>query len=195
MADKPRRRIFAFAMLVAVLALGGLALAAKTKTKTYSSGNISKGLGGGSTVVQTLKVKQKGKLKDLNVGVALDTNENDDFAFLLMSPQGKVVHLSSGNGGSGSGYGSDCSPNELTTFDDEAVQDIQDYEGVDHVFDGVSYKPEQYDSNSESGGLSALDGKQILGKWRLVVVQTEATGGGALKCFTLTAKYTPTKPH
>jgi subtilisin-like proprotein convertase family protein len=192
MADKPMRLLFVVAGATTLLVFTGLALAA-TKTKTYSSGNISKGLGGGTTVVQTLNVKQKGTIKDLDVGVALDTNENDDFAFLLMSPKGKAVHLSSGNGGSGSGYGSDCTASEITTFDDEAAQDIQDYEGVDHVFDGVSYKPEQYDSNSQSGGLSAMDGKQIHGKWRLVVIQTEDTGGGALKCFKLTAKYKPKK--
>ena len=169
-----------------VLALAVSAVALGAKAKTISTGNISKGITGGHAISQSLNVKKSGKIKDLNVGVAFSTNENDDFTFSVMSPKGKMVQLSSENGGSGSGYGSSCT--DLTTFDDEAAQDIQDYEGVDHVFDGVSYKPEQYDDNSDSGGLVALDGSQLKGKWRLIVTDADEIGAGSLKCFKLTAK-------
>ena len=173
--------------LVLALVVSGVALGA-AKAKTFSTGNISNGISGGHAISQSLTVKKKGKIKDLNVGVAFTTNENDDFTFSVMSPKGKMVQLSSENGGSGAGYGSSCSSNEITTFDDEAAQDIQDYDGVDHVFDGVSYKPEQYNDNSQTGGLVDFDGSQLKGKWRLIVTDTEDIGAGSLKCFTLTAK-------
>jgi subtilisin-like proprotein convertase family protein len=182
------RKGIGIAAIMVLVALVGVAAAA-TKTRTFSSGAISKGFGSGDAVTQSLKVKPKGKIKDVNLGVALTTNENDDFTFLVQAPNGKVVHLSSGNGGSGSGYGSDCSANEITTFDDEGAQDIQDYEGVDHVFDGGSYAPEQWDDVSESGGLSVLDGSKLNGTWRLIAIHTEDIGVGSLKCFKVKAKY------
>ena len=159
---------------------------AATKDKTFSSGTISTGVPDEGVAVRTLKVKTKGKIKDINASVSLTTTSNQDMTFLLRHPSGKTIHLSSGNGGSGNGYGTNGCGNPVT-FDDEAADPVEDTEGVDTLFEG-SYQPEQVDTNG-NGGLSELDGKKLNGKWQLVVVDTDEFAGGTLRCFKLEAKY------
>jgi subtilisin-like proprotein convertase family protein len=178
-----------FLVSVLSLAMTIVALAA-VKTAKKSSGDISVPVPDEQTGVKKLNITKRGKIKDVNVTVAADHNEIKDLTFLLESPKGKFVHLSSGNGGSGSGYGSGVTDGCASTmsFDDEATDDVQDYEGVDHVFSGP-YKPESFYINNPGQGLAALDGTQMKGKWKLIVMDTEEIGGGELQCFKLRIRY------
>lgn len=65
--------------------------------------------------------RRPGKIKDVNVSFAAEHNVIADLSFFLESPTGRLVHLTSGNGGIGDGYGSQnvdgCG--STTTFNDE----------------------------------------------------------------------------
>jgi subtilisin-like proprotein convertase family protein len=178
------------AAAILVLLVAGVAFAA-TKTKTFSSGDLNKPVGHGDTLTQNLKVKKKGKIKDLDVVVALETNVNEDYTFLVRHPSGKTIHLSSGNGASGNGYGSGLTEGcgSTVTFDDEAETHITETEGIDTLLSGP-YQPEQRDEVSHIGGLEQLDGKKLQGKWQLVVTDVaHASGLASLECFQVKAKY------
>ena len=186
------RRIARFTpfLLIPALALAVSPSLAATRTIKRSSGDISVAIPDERAGSKRLVIKKRGKIKDVNVTVAADHNEVKDLTFLLESPKGRFIHLSSGNGGSGSGYGSSNTDGcgSTMTFDDEATDDVQDYEGVDHVFSG-GYKPESYFVNNPGQGLAELDGTQMKGKWKLIVMDTEEIGGGVLQCFKLRIRY------
>ncbi|MDQ3728654.1 MAG: hypothetical protein M3355_03590 [Actinomycetota bacterium] len=185
-----RARMFGLVVAFGIaVAMVSVAVAATTVTKTFSTGTVSRGVPDNSGVVQKLKIKRAGKIKDLNVSVALDTFENDDFDFALLSPKGKVVGLSTGNGASGNGYGNGCG--DVLTFDDEATNNVADFEGIDHKFGGESLQPESYDDGNQTGGLQTLDNTQLRGTWKLVVLDNEQFGFGALRCFKVQAKFRP----
>jgi subtilisin-like proprotein convertase family protein len=177
------RKGIGIGVILAVAVLAGTALAA---TKTFSSGNINKGIGSSHVTTQTLNVKKKGKIKDVNVGVALETNENSDYALVLDPPKGPMVHLASGVGGSGSGFGDSCA--SAATFDDETGDDIEDTVGVDTNLGNGTWTSEQWFHVTESGGLDTLNGKKMKGKWTLIALSTEPTGAGDLACFKLDIK-------
>lgn len=180
--------------LVLSLVMAGAAVAA-VKTKTFSSGDLARGIGHGDTVAQTLNVKKKGKIKDVDIVVALETSVNEDYSFLVRHPSGKVIHLSSGNGGEGNGYGSDAQQGcaSTVTFDDEADAHVITTDGQNLVLSG-SYQPEQRDEVTHTGGLQELDGKKLQGKWQLIVTDTTSQVGlGELECFKVRAKYKATK--
>jgi subtilisin-like proprotein convertase family protein len=174
----------------AVAAIASISVAtaiAATKERTFSTGAISVGIGGAQSASKSLKVKPKGKIKDVNVVVGFDTNQNSDYTFLLRHPSGKIVHLSSGNGGSGSGYGSGgC--NSAATFDDDVNNDITDTEGVDTLL-SETYNTEEWFHVTQSGGLDKLDGLKVNGRWQLLFTSTEETGAGDLECFEIEATY------
>ena len=178
-------------LLVSVLSFSmSLPSFAATKTIRRSTGDISLAIPDERVASKALVIKNAGKIKDVNVTVAADHNEIKDLTFLLESPKGRLVHLSSGNGGSGNGYGSGITDGCASTmaFDDEATDDVQDYEGVDHVFSG-GYKPESFYVNNPGQGLAELDGTKMKGKWKLIAMDTEEIGGGVLQCFKLKIRY------
>jgi subtilisin-like proprotein convertase family protein len=178
------------AAAVLVLLVAGVAFAA-TKTKTFSSGDLAKAIGHGDTLTQNLNIKKKGKIKDVDVVVALETNANEDYTFLVRHPSGKTIHLSSGNGASGNGYGSGLSQGctGTVTFDDEAAPHITETEGIETLLSGP-YQPEQRDEITHTGGLEELDGKKLQGKWQLIVTDVaHASGLAELECFKVTAKH------
>ena len=171
----------------AVLALLG-AGSASAATKTFTAGGLPKAWPIEAAFNKKLKIKKKGKLKDVNVHVGVGTNQNDSITLLLRHPGGKVIHLTSENGGTGNGY------NPGTIFDDEAEKDVGDYEGVDHVFVGP-YQPEDWEEFSNQGGLRRLDGKKLQGTWELIAIDTQELGfpGGTLSQFKVEAQYKPAK--
>ena len=177
------RKGIGMGLILVVVAATGVAFAA---VKNVSSGEIEKGIGASHVVTKTLNVKKRGKLKDVNVGVALQTNQNSDYALLLDPPRGPMVHLASGVGGSGSGFGTTCA--SAATFDDENGEDIEDTEGIDTNLGADTWTTEQWFHVTESGGLDTLNGKQMKGKWTLIAFSTEDTGGGDLECFKLELK-------
>jgi subtilisin-like proprotein convertase family protein len=160
------RKGIVMGLILVVVAATGVALAA---VKNVSSGEIEKNVDASHVVTKTLNVKKQGKIKDVNVGVALQTNQNSDYAMLLDPPKGPMVHLASGVGGSGSGFGTTCAT--AATFDDENGDDIEDTEGIDTNL-----------------GSDTLNGKQMKGKWTLIAMSTEDTGGADLQCFKLELK-------
>lgn len=176
--------VSALALAVAIPAL------AATEEITRSTGDISKVISDEDAVSQKLVVDKVGKVKDVNVVVAADHNQNSDLTFVLESPGGRLVHLSSGNGASGNGYGSSGTPGcgSTMTFDDEATEDVTDYEGVDHLFSG-KYKPESFFEDNPADGLAKLNGVQMKGTWKLIAMDTEEFGGGQLQCFKLKITY------
>jgi subtilisin-like proprotein convertase family protein len=178
------------AAAVLVLLVAGVAFGA-TKTKTFSSGDVVKPIGHGDTLTQKLNIKKKGKIKDVDIVVALQTNVNEDYTFLVRHPSGKTIHLSSGNAGSGNGYGSSLTQGcgSSVTFDDEADTHISETEGVEMLLSGP-YQPEQREDLTNTGGLEDLDGKKLQGKWELIVTDVAPQSGlASLECFKVKAKY------
>jgi subtilisin-like proprotein convertase family protein len=154
----------------------------------FSTGNFDMGIPEEGVAVKNLKVKTKGTIKDVNVLVGLSTTFNEDYALYLMHPSGKTIHLSSNNGGNGDGYGNgDCA--SAVRFDDEAVLEIDSFEGVNKTFFADDdYQPEEVDTNG-LGGLEDLDGKKVNGKWKLIASDTTQFGAGTLDCFKLEVEY------
>lgn len=175
----------ALVLAVSIPAIGA------TKTIKRSTGDMTEGIPDERAVSQKLVINKAGKIKDVNVTLAADHNQVSDLTFMLESPGGRLIHLSSGNGGSGNGYGSANTSGcgSTTTLDDEAVDDVSDYEGVDHVFEG-GYKPESWYENNSSLGLAELDGTKMKGTWKLIAMDTEELSGGILQCFKLKIRYT-----
>ena len=111
----------------------------------------------------------------LKVGVALWLTHtfDADLNISLISPDGVIVDLSSGNGAGGN-FGTSCSPDaSRTTFDDGAVTSIT---AGSPPFVGT-FKPE--------GSLATLAGGTANGKWRLRVQDTAGGTLGTLRCWSL----------
>ncbi len=115
-----------------------------------------------------------GPLTKVGVSLWMTHTIDSDLSISLISPDGVLVDLSSGNGGSGDDYGTSCSPDSArTTFDDSAATSIT---VGSPPFVGT-FKPE--------GSLASLLGGTINGKWRLRVTDAFAGGTGALRCWSL----------
>jgi autotransporter-associated beta strand protein len=115
-----------------------------------------------------------GPLLKVAVSIFLTHPYAGDLSLSLISPDGVVVDLSSGNGGFSANFGTNCTPDSArTTFDDSAAVSIT--AGVP-PFVGV-FRPE--------GSLASLAGGTANGNWRLAI--TDASGGslGTLRCWTL----------
>lgn len=115
-----------------------------------------------------------GPLTKVAVSLFLTHTYDADLTISLVAPDGRSVLLTSGNGGSGSDYGTNCSSEtSRTTFDDAAATPITS--GV-APFVGV-YRPQ--------GRLGDFLGTSGNGHWRLQI--TDCCGGslGALRCWTL----------
>jgi hypothetical protein len=135
------------ARLASLALLPALALAAATLPAHAGDGPLTLTVGSGSIqqfvpdlnfITRKLVVKKAGRITDLNVVVAAEHNAISDFSFMLRSPQGRVVHLSTNNGGNGDGYGSPSVDGCGSTmrFDDEAAENVADFDGVARIFAG-----------------------------------------------------------
>lgn len=145
--------------------------------KTFSSGNRSIAIKDRTAMTSTVRVRSAGIIKDVNVMVRLDHTADEDIDLYLVSPKGKVIQLSTNNGGlaGGADYGTgadDCT-GAPTTFDDEAATPIFDGEPP---FAGA-FKPEQR--------LAGLDRSQRRGTWRLIIGDNATGDVGKLFCWKL----------
>jgi subtilisin-like proprotein convertase family protein len=175
------RKTMGAALAIALLGVG----TASAAEKTFTAGGLPKDFTDEGTITKKLKIKPKGKIKDVNVHFGVQIGSNDSVTALLRHPSGTAIHLTSGNGGDANGYSAG------TIFDDEAEDEVQNYEGVDHVFSGP-YKPEEHEDFFDEGGLRRLDGKKLQGTWELIVIDTNEFGsGGTLSQFKVQAKYKP----
>jgi subtilisin-like proprotein convertase family protein len=187
-------RVAAMLLVPAIaLTFSAPANAAPSKKLIVSSGAIHVGIPDTGAGTKALVVKKAGTITDVNVIIAAEHPAVSDLTFLLRSPKGKVIHLSSGNGGDANGYGTTDSSTGCTqtmSFNDQAADDVANYEGVDHVFSG-GYKPESWDEFNPGHSLDSLDGLNMKGKWQLIATDTTELAGGELACFKLNIKYTP----
>ena len=141
----------------------------------YSTGNVSVPLPDVATTEIPITVPDSGAIGDVNVSFRLNHTFDGDLAISLIAPDGTVVPLSNNRGGSGDNFGSgsnDCSGTP-TRFDDSAGTPIS--AGV-APFAGT-FRPES--------PLSALNGKQMNGVWKLRIADTGALDVGTFFCFQL----------
>lgn len=147
-------------------------------TVSYTTGNISTPIPDDSFVEVPIVVSQTGGVGDINVKVRLNHTFDRDLILELIAPDGTTVTLAANRDtaiGGGDNYGAganDCSGTP-TIFDDAAAQPIS--AGVP-PFTG-SFRPETV--------LSALNGKNINGTWKLRVTDTETLDTGTVGCVTL----------
>jgi autotransporter-associated beta strand protein len=114
-----------------------------------------------------------GPLTKVAVSLWLTHPFDADLNLALVSPDGVVVDLSSGNG-SGANFGSACSPDgSRTTFDDAAETVIT---AGSPPFSGT-FRPE--------GSLAAFLGGGANGTWRLRITDNNGGTLGALRCWSL----------
>jgi subtilisin-like proprotein convertase family protein len=168
--------------VVVLVGAGALMFAAVAlaviQTRTFSTGSISRAIDDQDALFQTIRVSRHGRLKDLNVAVRADHTEIGDLTLLLASPQGRFAKLYT-NAASGDDLGSgadDCS-GAATVFDDEAATAV----GSGTAPLAGAFRPEQ--------SLSRFDGRQIHGKWTLIVSDGEGGDHGTLYCAKLRMKY------
>lgn len=155
------------AVALSILAAAPVSAAAKT----FSSGNRQLAIKDRTATTSTIKVRRAGTIKDVNVLVRLDHAADQEVDLYLVSPKGKVIQLSTNNGGDFGGQdygtGADNCTGTPTVFDDEATTPIFDGEPP---FAGT-FKPEQR--------LAGLDRSSQKGTWRLIIGDNSAAPRGS----------------
>ena len=121
--------------------------------------------GANANYTSIINVTEDAPVADVNVTISIDHAWNSDLDIFLISPQGTIVELSTGNGGSSDNYTN-------TVFDQDASTPITagtaPYTGV--------FVPE--------GDLSVLNGEMSSGDWTLSVDDTYgAADGGTILSF------------
>lgn len=123
-----------------------------------------------SVLYDTINCDIYGGIKDIDVSLTIHHTRVATLAVSLISPDGTIIDLSSGNGGSGSDF-------IATTFDDEALISIKNGSAP---FTG-RFKPEQ--------ALSTFDTKNLSGNWVLKIEDQSVSQVGALENWCLTFTY------
>jgi len=121
------------------------------------------------TIESSITISGTGTIEDLNVHINLQHTWDSDLNIYLVAPDGTVIELSTGNGGSSNNYSN-------TTFDSDASTSIINGSAP---FSGV-YRPE--------GDLSALDGMDISGTWTLRIVDSAWLDDGNLHSWSIEAQ-------
>ncbi len=161
--------------LAAALAILVAAPVSAATIRTVSSGNLHLAVRDRTATSSKIRVRTTGAIKDVNVLVRLDHAATGDVDLYLMAPNGKVIQLSTNNGGGGADFGTgndDCT-GLPTIFDDEAAIAIFDTWAP---FAGT-FRPEQR--------LARLDGSSRKGTWRLIVGDNALGAQGTLFCWKL----------
>lgn len=141
----------------------------------HSSGNLAVPIADLSTVEIPITVTDSGAVGDVNVHVRLNHTFTGDLQLRLIAPDGTIVSLANNRGGNGDNYGTganDCSGTS-TIFDDSAGTAIS--AGVAPF--AASFRPET--------PLSALNGKEMNGVWKLRVSDTANLDTGTIGCVKL----------
>jgi len=145
-------------------------LVAPNQVQTFCSATLPKTIPDMSSVYDTIFVSNEGGIKDLDVSLTITHTRVKTLNITLTGPDGTVIDLSSGNGGSGSNFTN-------TIFDDEATISIVNgtapYTG--------RFRPEQ--------PLSTLDTRSIYGNWILRVQDSVISQAGTLNNWCLTLDY------
>jgi subtilisin-like proprotein convertase family protein len=144
-----------------------------TPAMTYSTGNIAVPIPDVSSVDIPVTVSDVGAVGDVNVRVRLNHTFDGDLVLSLIGPDGTTVALANNRGGSGDNFGSganDCSGTP-TVFDDAAATAIS--AGVAPF--AATFRPDS--------PLSAFNGRQSMGTWKLRVADTASLDVGTVGCF------------
>jgi subtilisin-like proprotein convertase family protein len=146
-------------------------------TSLYGTGNIAVAIPDNNPtgVDILLNVPDAMTLSDVNVSFRRNHTFDGDLTISLVHPDGTVVQLVNGRGGSGDNFGTganDCSGTP-TVIDDQASTAIS---AGAAPFAGT-FKPES--------PLSVLNGKPSNGTWKLRVVDNAAVDTGTVGCFQL----------
>lgn len=142
---------------------------------TYSTGNVATPLPDLATVEIPIVVTGTGAIADVNVRFRANHTWDGEIAVVLVAPDGTTVPLITNRGGSGDNFGSgatDCS-GTMTTFDDSATAAITS--GFAPFAN--TYRPES--------PLSALNGRQMNGTWKLRFTDNGAGDVGTVFCAQL----------
>ena len=144
-------------------------------TGSYSTGNIATAILDLNTINVPLVVADTGQILNVIPKFRLNHTFDSDLDIFLVSPAGKLVELSTDNGGSGDNYGSgnnDCTGTP-TIFDDAAATSIV---GQPAPFAGT-FKPE--------GQLSNLLSDSAAGTWKLRITDDFGADVGTVYCFSM----------
>jgi subtilisin-like proprotein convertase family protein len=160
---------------------GALSLAASSApvlvrtASTYVSSDVGKQIRDLKTVVSTLTVPDSFTLADVDVTLSIRHTHNADLDVYLIHPDGTRVELFTDVGGIAST--NDNMTN--TTLDDQASISIN---GGTAPFIG-SFRPE--------GLLSAVNGKNAAGVWKLEITDDDRRSTGTLDAWSLTISAAP----
>lgn len=147
--------------------------AAATTTTVFSTGNIAAPIPPNTEF--SIPVTGPGVGTQISVRLRMNHTWDSDLAISLISPSGKIINVTSGNGGSSDNYGSganDCTGTK-TVFNDLASIPITS--GVP-PFAG-SFKPEQ--------PFASVLGGNMFGAWKLRVLDTVSGDSGTVGCIDL----------
>jgi subtilisin-like proprotein convertase family protein len=132
-------------------------------------------LGGAASTIPVTGII--GAINKVTVSVKITHPLVSDLVLRLTAPDGSRSYLSSGNGGAGANYGTDCPAGANdTTFDDAAATAIT---AGTAPFVG-SFRPE-----SVLSVFSGKSGAAVNGNWKLEVVDEFAGSTGTIDCWTL----------
>jgi subtilisin-like proprotein convertase family protein len=135
--------------------------------RTYASGTLGLAISNPSTTVATLNITDSYTVFDVNVNLNISYNWDSDLTATLTGPDGTVVTLFSGVGGSmGKNFTN-------TTLDDESATAIGSGTAP---FTG-SYQPQM--------PLSAFDNKNVQGTWTLRITDSVSKHKGTLNNWSL----------
>ena len=142
---------------------------------TYSTGNITTPLPDLATVEIPIAVTGTGSIADVNVRFRANHTWDGELAISLVAPDGTTVALVNNRGGSGDNFGSgatDCSGTPITLDDSAATAITSGFAPFANT-----YRPET--------PLSALNGRQMNGTWKLRFTDTGAGDVGTVYCASL----------
>ncbi len=129
-----------------------------------------------ATVISTIEITDTGMIADIDVDLDITHTWDSDLDVFLTAPDGTIVELFTGVGGSGDNFTG-------TTLDDEAPIAITSGSAP---FTG-SYMPE--------GFLADFDGMSITGIWTLSIADGAAGDDGTLDAWTLSIDVIPTTEY
>jgi subtilisin family serine protease len=139
-----------------------------SSTGNFGSGNVNVPIRDLQSATASLVIPIHGTIADLNVKVNISDINDANLVVKLVSPTGREVILANQRGPGGRNF-------SFTVFDDEAATPIANGKAP---FTG-SFRPES--------PLSAFDGSDIYGTWKLVVTDMVKGNAGTIQNFTITS--------
>jgi len=134
--------------------------------QSYSSADVPLSISSNAVIESTLLVLESSIISDVNVTLDISHTWDSDLDVSLESPDGTVIQLFSGVGGSGDNFSG-------TILDDEAEGSIQFGSAP---FLG-SYQPD--------GSLSDLDTEDVMGEWTLFAADLVSGDEGTLNSWSI----------